>query len=756
MKHIQKSLLLERNLAGGLEGGAGSAESAVKPQELLNKEFYDSLTKESQASLSRVLRGSQIQKIKSGEQAVRLNSVLKMGFIPERKAVIEETKVAQQDHRSEVGEPKVITLNDNGGNSYESAEVQGNDVTALQTLVGTAVDGKWGPNSQKALNAYLKKGRNAVKDVQRIIGTTADGVFGRNSKAALAAFVGGSVEDKRFDKNSSLRDQASATADSIDDMKAFLEATSGSKNVDNIYDAIAKGKNFDAQGYSLFNLVQRFMWKNEATKSRNEAAKIYNIINKNKQKFNQGYEALLSNSHKDTREGTLKPSTQRVLTHARKALPWVAGVYVADIPLPYVAKMVPSGVPLNEAQSFISWVQDGMKGDFNPNEKVNTGTDTLQNLKGLRHTLATATSYIEANANKWNLKEVAAKVRELVSTYIIHRLGPDAKMIKQSSQNIFEVIGDGLGINSKAKKLIEKVVAGAEKGELDYNDLFELEQELIREDNDGLFNAGKNAGFIKSFERRNSYMLSTQRQGDVIDAYVESIYAWKKAFNTVQSKERASASIPDTNAKYKKGRVAPGAYGPDLSKVFEGRDMGSITGEEVYKELTSTRPDKKANRDSIGWIMKGIRNLDTDMDARKIPHNVIGEAIKNGKMLPISQVGKVAVNTSIDGKIVSTDVATLLGRGDTHMFHTPIEYTVDGQKLKYNLYMRPDCSNFVMVPEKFDNNVGVGVNWRIPVVIPYNVIFGWSPAPVGNNDSSLPIDDAPRDIIDAVPLPKWF
>lgn len=196
MKHIQKSLLLERNLAGGLEGGAGSAESSsVTPQEVLDKEFYNSLTKESQKALSRVLKGSQIQKIKNGEQAVRLNSVLKMGFIPERKAVVQEAKVAQQDHRSEVGEAKVVTLSDNDNASYESSEVQSGNVEALQTLIGTKVDGDWGANSQRALNTYLKKGKNAVKDVQRIIGTKADGAWGPNSRAQLTAFIdGGSAE----------------------------------------------------------------------------------------------------------------------------------------------------------------------------------------------------------------------------------------------------------------------------------------------------------------------------------------------------------------------------------------------------------------------------------------------------------------------------------------------------------------------------------------------------------------------------------
>lgn len=51
----------------------------------------------------------------------------------------------------------------------------------VQAVINTAVDGIWGPNSQRALVAWVRK-------VQALVGVTADGVWGPNTDRAFMAF----------------------------------------------------------------------------------------------------------------------------------------------------------------------------------------------------------------------------------------------------------------------------------------------------------------------------------------------------------------------------------------------------------------------------------------------------------------------------------------------------------------------------------------------------------------------------------------
>lgn len=63
-----------------------------------------------------------------------------------------------------------------------------------------------------------------------------------------------------------------------------------------------------------------------------------------------------------------------------------------------------------------------MQGEFNPQASVETGTETLQHVRGLRNMLATATSYVEANRNVESLENVVTHVKELIRAYVIHRM----------------------------------------------------------------------------------------------------------------------------------------------------------------------------------------------------------------------------------------------------------------------------------------------------------------------------------------------
>lgn len=157
----------------------------------LNAQEYNTLSNRDKSKVRSLLR--------SKGQWEDFKATWKLKYEEKVKAQADVTHTAnveQKAHRKVVSKsPRVLKIAQDGSTYTESNEVTSGNVEALQALVGTTVDGKWGPNSQKTLNAYLKKGKSAVQDVQRIIGTTADGAFGPNSKAALAAFIaGGSAE----------------------------------------------------------------------------------------------------------------------------------------------------------------------------------------------------------------------------------------------------------------------------------------------------------------------------------------------------------------------------------------------------------------------------------------------------------------------------------------------------------------------------------------------------------------------------------
>ena len=68
----------------------------------------------------------------------------------------------------------------------------GDVVRRIQAAVHVAVDGEWGPDTDRAISLVRTAARGAVGDVratQRAVGTTADGDWGPQSKAALVTTV---------------------------------------------------------------------------------------------------------------------------------------------------------------------------------------------------------------------------------------------------------------------------------------------------------------------------------------------------------------------------------------------------------------------------------------------------------------------------------------------------------------------------------------------------------------------------------------
>ena len=87
-------------------------------------------------------------------------------------------------------------------------------VEKVQGILGAEADGIWGPKSQSALNAEIKKtpgaGNPTLKKIQKLLGVAEDGLWGPVSQEALNKERGGG--DGFSAKASSFADPADVTA----------------------------------------------------------------------------------------------------------------------------------------------------------------------------------------------------------------------------------------------------------------------------------------------------------------------------------------------------------------------------------------------------------------------------------------------------------------------------------------------------------------------------------------------------------------
>ena len=456
-------------------------------------------------------------------------------------------------------------------------------------------------------------------------------------------------------------------------------------------------------------------------------------------KFDRGFKALLgtnqfSNSLNDNRAESFG---EQALRTTRRLLPWALGIYVADIPLPFMKRAFP-GVDLDKSFAFTQWVRSGMPWDFDPNKKVDTWADTLNNLKWLRAILATATSYTVASKNVVPLWQVTQKVRLLITTYMLKRFWPDAEILKSSTQNVFENVRDGielldlLGIwewiraavdKKSAGDLLKNIMKDCRSWRVDFNKVFQLEEILSANDRSwGLFGiwAWESAMYIDAFRNRNAYMSGVQRQWDVLDRYIAAIYNWEQAFKATQQEDlRPGSRIPDALPDAKFRTLKRWVYGDCLDVHW--------SGPEVLASLRGVRPIRNDKKDSLGWILNNMRHLDKDLDIRGLSYDDLAAWIARWKMVPMEEFEPAlsVINTSVSWKRIQTNIIWLMKqKGDTHIFKAPIEYTTkDGQRVKYTLYLRPDCSNFMMLPDQFDMRGFGATNFQLPIVVPWNLLF---------------------------------
>jgi hypothetical protein len=530
--------------------------------------------------------------------------------------------------------------------------------------------------------------------------------------------------------------QIKASELSVDQLTRMLLETS------DIYKALEEEAGLRNQGYSIFGILQRLVGNKKASDILARQQQFASKMGHNVRRLDNGEYAFEPNQEMRAKfnrgfERLAWPSSQEAGFNSStlfKVLPWAFGIYVADIPLPFIRKMVPSWVPMTKAFAFIEWCRAGMPGEFNPDAKVKTGLDAYANLRTLRQALANNPRAINAiRAGK--IDQLDGKVKKLVQVYFEYRLLPDLEVLDSATSNIFQKI-----FGSEATPLIKQLKESSRSGNFDFQTAFKVLFILDKNDRSGwLFGiwAGENQDLIQATQQRTEYMEAV----DLEMLRIKALRGDKEAQRALKAIETQKVTI-DVNTKAQPLRLRRNVYGLPLDKNW--------TGQQVANALRNTRP-AESRVDSLSLILANMRGL----DGRPFANSVTVEELYNcmcttWKFIPINQLW-MDLNTNIqntgrNGQVINTSFRQLMtGRWDTHVFVVNVK--------GHTLYLRPDCSNFMMVPPKWNDNVGLWVSANLPLVIPYNVVFPGKP-PVGWRIGSQPWDN-PTVINPNVPWTTW-
>ena len=513
-----------------------------------------------------------------------------------------------------------------------------------------------------------------------------------------------------------------------------------------------------------------------------------------------------------------------VLDFVIKVTPWLYGVYLWDLPLPFIKNGM-KGADIDKAKSFYDWIQDGGKEDFEQyykNNKGNYKVDLIEQQYTLQNILATLqiTDATSATEIQDKMNHLSTAEEKLLTKYIEVRLIPDLKIMRTESFNFFErILFDSKA--SKTQKIIAQMEDTSTNGATDLELAQQVLELLKKEDDDDVRN------YINTVENRNDYMSQVEENQDILDTMAKIIgtensnlnilfltgnvdqffdafgvpinlqrdvrhisyapdyeYAQllskkpilKEFFATVGTEKYQEFRLKNMDAELKYLRLqrrvstqhtqAFDKSGAPINSQKYGGHIDGMNGPEALEQILTTYPENpyETTFDLLykGIIEKSERNGFSASD--------LYSTIEWGSMVPISELEWALVNTgretNMDNKVTSFSGLTS-ERGDTEIFKwKPItkEYsyvTENGEKVvetvEYNTYLRPDCSNLLIVPEsimvtvngvenpQFPMGTMTSHDGYIPIAVAWDTINGsnsgsggWSDASSWNNPSSTP------------------
>lgn len=198
-------------------------------------------------------------------------------------------------------------------------------------------------------------------------------------------------------------------------------------------------------GYSIENAVRTVLWDNKYRKILDNKEHYDKVMSQPQAKA-KIERAVMYLTQWTQRWGDNEPNeifwnSKEILAHVKKALPWLFGIYLWDLPLPFVKKMMP-GVDVNKSVAFTKWIEAGANWEFETYYKQSASNELrpIQEQIRLIDVLSrlNLTGEQQAQVLSWNLKGLDKNTYNLLLTYIEFNLIPNLEILSRASFNAFE------------------------------------------------------------------------------------------------------------------------------------------------------------------------------------------------------------------------------------------------------------------------------------------------------------------------------
>ncbi|RKW20982.1 hypothetical protein D8B46_08470, partial [Candidatus Gracilibacteria bacterium] len=536
-----------------------------------------------------------------------------------------------------------------------------------------------------------KGNKNLVRKLQRELGVKVDGIFGKNTRAALNAARGksqelnfeggfsdqarnevvqsqfvGELEGTPLSGNTSFEESVKQVGKTRQEM---VDLTLRFEQTEELNKMLKNYKEYEKRGYSIERGIRELLGDNkykQVLKNRANYAETMSQPGARK-KIERAVKELqipkYINVSKDDPIGDLNPKFGDVVDFALKVAPWAFGIYVGDLPLPFVKTMIP-GADVSKSVYFTQWLKQGMPGEFKDYYKQNVKElNPLGQEITLRGFLATTKLSSDAQAKilSGDLKGLDSDSQKLLLAYVKHNLLPNLKILNRASFNAAErgewyTLGGLFGLFKDKKydkiekirnTLEESVKQGkfvdiksaseafkllAQEGDVDANLLQHGENA-----NEYMNELGKQSGEVKKFselsdngaELYNSYRrvmqlrdLSDLRSLGASNHDVQALAEFEKIFQTKplnvsalkswEARNTGAANfikaLGDTKLlqKYQLNNI-PKENNLEYKKVGNskhGIDLSGFDNTEALRIAETTTPEKGGNISTLGYAYK--------------------------------------------------------------------------------------------------------------------------------------------------------
>ncbi len=476
-----------------------------------------------------------------------------------------------------------------------------------------------------------------------------------------------------------------------------------------------------------------------------------------------------------------------------KTWPWLIWIYITDIPLPFTAKLIP-GLDLNKSLALEKWIKAGMPWEFEYTKKdIEYWKDVIEKAWDLRGALSTYMwSETAEKILSWKVENITKKEKEVLILFLKNIILPQLQyahddsftVLKWDLFNFFDWISwqqaDSQEVINNLKKAIEEW--NLNKAQKLFNQALQLLKEENEESSKGIVKSLDNQKYNFDQIKRNHEVFKKMGEllnlgegrinilykFDNLDDFIEAYWLQNfkevisKVYENVENNKVVYEEISRKDIKIIRelfSVVWTDKLGEFKLKYLEKKDNVKYVNRGLHKygmDLRNAHNSKeKYELLSNYGVEKGYNTIDTLFKGLvqiqwldSIWYEEFNESLKNLEEISIEQLDNLVLNTSrqnIDSSYL-TEFKRGLDKNDTYVNHTTIDkqfvYYENGkkviEKIKYHIYLRPECSNLLIVPETIEvyktkvaaprlKDIAMynQIPLTIPLVIPYNILKWW-------------------------------